>query len=69
MNLFLEKNEERLKELAKRSGQAREKYLIGIINDLTRERAELSDYIKQVSGDLSRMVQHDFPSGPLADKG
>lgn len=52
MQVFLEHNEERLKELAKRAGQDREKYLIGIINQLTEERNELLDHIQQVVQNL-----------------
>lgn len=56
MQVFLEHNVERLQELAKRAGQDREKYLIGIINQLTEERNELRDHIQQVAQNLVRVT-------------
>lgn len=36
--LFLENNDERVRELAKLSGKDRENYLIKLVNDLTKDR-------------------------------
>ena len=56
MQVFIEHNVERLQELAKRAGQDREKYLIGIINQLTEERNELRDRIQEIAQNLVRVT-------------
>ena len=47
-NTFLEDNEYRLKELAKRSGQEREKFLIDLINRITEEKNEILAKLRQI---------------------
>lgn len=60
MDRFIENNKERCAELAKRSGSDREQYLIGLINQITKDRDELIGKIKEVSRQTEVCVSELF---------